>query len=429
MLELLERCDEAENVFARQQLIAGWDQERLRSARVMVVGAGAIGNEVLKNLALLGFGYLFVVDFDTIAPSNLSRTVLFRPSDVEQPKALVAAARVLSLCLEPAARVDAFSGDVVWELGTGVFRAMDLVLGCVDNIEARLAINRQCSLAGTPWIDAGINGLAAHVALFRPPESVCYRCGLSPRQLALSRERYSCDDFKRRAAAAGKAPTVQVISALVAALQVQEAVKLLCGLRVETGVRLHFQGNLNELFTVDLRRRLDCPAHAQYPPSLPSLDVGREATLRQLLEELSSPERSGAGSTLDLRSERSFVLRVRCRSCARWLEVGKPRHAVFDTDVYCDDCTADDRPEGTPETITETEDLSVFTLRDTPREVLELTLEKIGIPLLGVLPVRDAGGEYRYYELTGDRSALLPGLPPERQPAATAQREENDGNA
>src|SRR6185295_4128458 len=99
--------------YSRLRLIGWWDQERLRAARVMVVGAGAIGNEVLKNLALLGFGYLFVVDFDTIEASNLSRTVLFRPEDVGRSKALVAAERVRALCLEPSARVDAFHGDLV----------------------------------------------------------------------------------------------------------------------------------------------------------------------------------------------------------------------------------------------------------------------------------------------------------------------------
>src|SRR5581483_10388459 len=99
MIEILETGGaEPENVFDRQMLIAGWDQEKLRKAKVMVVGAGAIGNEALKNLALLGFGHLLIVDFDTIAPSNLSRTVLFRPEDVGRSKALVAAERVRELC-------------------------------------------------------------------------------------------------------------------------------------------------------------------------------------------------------------------------------------------------------------------------------------------------------------------------------------------
>src|SRR5262245_33258927 len=82
---------EDEDPFERQRRIDWWDQNVLRKARIMVVGAGALGNEALKNLALLGVGGLFIVDFDTISGSNLSRTVLFRKQDVGREKAAAAA--------------------------------------------------------------------------------------------------------------------------------------------------------------------------------------------------------------------------------------------------------------------------------------------------------------------------------------------------
>ena len=66
---------------ASLKLIDWFDIERVRSARILVIGAGAIGNEVLKNLALLGIGHVFIYDKDTIDMSNLSRSVLFRASD------------------------------------------------------------------------------------------------------------------------------------------------------------------------------------------------------------------------------------------------------------------------------------------------------------------------------------------------------------
>jgi adenylyltransferase/sulfurtransferase len=77
--------------YARQQLIPGWQQAHLAEATVLVVGAGALGNEVLKNLALVGVGHLIIVDMDRIEPSNLSRTVLFQADDVGQTKATTAA--------------------------------------------------------------------------------------------------------------------------------------------------------------------------------------------------------------------------------------------------------------------------------------------------------------------------------------------------
>ena len=155
--------DPENNPFDRQERIEWWSQEKIGQAKIMVVGAGAIGNETLKNLALLGVRNIFIVDFDTISKSNLSRTVLFRRSDVDKKKSQIAAERIRDLCLADNPNIDWFHGDLVWELGTGVYRDMNLVLGCLDNVETRLAINKQCRLAQTPLIDSGINELARHV--------------------------------------------------------------------------------------------------------------------------------------------------------------------------------------------------------------------------------------------------------------------------
>jgi hypothetical protein len=64
--------------------ISWWERDKVRDARVLVVGAGALGNEVIKNLALMGVGHLFIVDFDTIEAANLSRSVLANPCPVFQ---------------------------------------------------------------------------------------------------------------------------------------------------------------------------------------------------------------------------------------------------------------------------------------------------------------------------------------------------------
>ena len=77
--------------YDRLRLIAWWDQEKLRRAKVLVVGAGALGNEVLKNLALLGIGRVWIVDFDAIEDTNLTRSVLFRSRDRGRNKAVAAA--------------------------------------------------------------------------------------------------------------------------------------------------------------------------------------------------------------------------------------------------------------------------------------------------------------------------------------------------
>ena len=90
--------------YSRLRLIAWWDQDKLAASRVMVVGAGALGNEVLKNLALLGVGTVYLVDFDHIEESNLTRSVLFRHRDCGRPKAEAAAEALRDM--NPDTRVD-----------------------------------------------------------------------------------------------------------------------------------------------------------------------------------------------------------------------------------------------------------------------------------------------------------------------------------
>ena len=81
-----------EDRFSRFKLIGWWDQAKLARAKVLVVGAGALGNEIVKNLALLGVGNVLIADMDRIENSNLSRSVLYRAADNGQFKAEAAAA-------------------------------------------------------------------------------------------------------------------------------------------------------------------------------------------------------------------------------------------------------------------------------------------------------------------------------------------------
>ena len=109
------------------QKISWWDSKKIQEAKVMVVGAGALGNEVLKNLALLNVGHIVIIDFDTIEYSNLSRSVLFREDDCGQRKANVAAERVRNL--NPNVKVKSIHGDIFIDVGLGIFREMDVVIG------------------------------------------------------------------------------------------------------------------------------------------------------------------------------------------------------------------------------------------------------------------------------------------------------------
>ncbi len=138
-----------EGRFARFAAIKWWDQSLLTAARVLVVGAGALGNEVIKNLALLGVGNLIIADMDRVEESNLSRSILFRPEDEGEFKA-TAAARA-SRQIYPGMTAVAAVGNVLSDIGLGYFRWAQVVVGALDNREARVFVNQAC--AGWPSMD------------------------------------------------------------------------------------------------------------------------------------------------------------------------------------------------------------------------------------------------------------------------------------
>ena len=170
------RLDREDDRFARFRLIAWWDQELLARSKVLVIGAGALGNELIKNLALLGIGRTLIADMDSIEASNLSRSVLYRQADEGRPKAATAARAAREIY--PGMAAEAFAGDITTALGRGVFRWADVVLGGLDNREARLFTNRVCLQLGTPWVDGAIEALQGVVRAFRLGDEACYECTL-----------------------------------------------------------------------------------------------------------------------------------------------------------------------------------------------------------------------------------------------------------
>ena len=405
--------DVEDNPFDRQERIAWWSQEKLRNAKVMVVGSGAIGNETLKNLALLGVGNIFIVDFDTISTSNLSRTVLFRRSDKGEKKSEIAAKRTQELCLVEDARIDWFHGDIVWELGTGVYREFNIVLGCLDNVETRFAVNQQCWLAGTPWIDSGIYELGAHVSVFFPPEPPCYQCAATKEQIIAKRQRYSCDDFKKTMLKEGKMPTVQVASAFVSSIQVQEAVKIICGQEASIGKKIYFQGKRNDFDILQLQVNHECEAHMLSYPEVTSLSLSSEETVNAFLQMITQEQYSGKGACLDFRGgDRNFIVSTSCRTCGNRIEFFRPSFRIYDTETICSKCQQKGISMDSVDINKPIEKVMLyeFCLEETEERVLNMSLRDIGVPFLHIVTVRDIQGNYQYYELTGDRRIIFPNI-------------------
>lgn len=380
MSELLEIRDD--DRYSRLRLISWWDQSKLRAARVMVVGAGALGNEVLKNLALLGVGSIFVVDFDTIEDSNLSRSVLFRAADNGREKAAVAAERTMEL--NPDVRVEALTGDIMLDVGLGRFADSDVVIGCLDNREARLWVNRSCWKVSRPWVDGGIQEISGVVKVFVPPDSACYECGMTDADYRLINLRYSCPLLKREQILEGKTPTAPTVSSMIAGMQVQEALKLLHGMPVDAGCAAVFNGNSNNLYTTAYQRQEECLSHETWGDWQTAAVDRRTTTARQFLTQV-----GGAGAELVL--EREFVTRFACPTCRQDRTVNRLLARLSERDGRCPGC-------GEIMQMTPTHRVAAGDA------TADLTLAELGVPEHEILRVRGEEGD-RFFRLTSRHGA------------------------
>lgn len=259
----MERVDLSESRYHRQELITWWDQSKLRSARVLVVGAGAIGNEVVKNLALVGIGNIEVVDMDTIEHSNLARCVFFRERHEGMPKAAVLASEVMELNPEVKAIAHVMP---VQRLGIGYLRNFDIIIGALDNREARAWVNQAARKLSKYWIDAAIEGLRGLVRTFGP-EGACYACTLTEADYKQMAHRRSCALLAPEEMLGGKTPTNATTASIVAGIQVQEAIKYLVG-RIDLmsliGKSWQYTGDSMQTYLLGYQSDEYCMAHDTY---------------------------------------------------------------------------------------------------------------------------------------------------------------------
>lgn len=367
--------------------ISWWERKRVEEAKVLIVGAGALGNEVIKNLALMGVGHLFIMDFDTIEAANLSRSPLFRESDSGRRKAEVAAARVKDL--NPNVKVQYLHGDVTTQLGLGVVRRMDVIIGCLDNREARLAVNRFSYWMNKPWVDGAIQELLGLVRVFVPGQGACFECTLNEQARRDLAVRYSCPLLARQNILLGKVPTTPTIASIIGAMQAQEALKLIHGMPVEPGKVTHFNGMVNEMHTTAYRSREDCESHWTYGEII-ELPTRSETTS---LEEMLKIARADLGPDAILELDQELILALKCPRCHTVEQILQPISQVSFEFAHCPSCGA----------MRETEMTHVIT-GDEP--FLNRTLASVGVPPLHILRAYNAQ-EYRFYELTGDLETAL----------------------
>ena len=155
-------------MYARQQLIDGWDQEIIDKGTIMIIGVGALGCEIAKDFALMGIGKLILVDLDTIETSNLSRQMLFKPGDEGRPKAEVAAEKLKEM--NPYLKVDYYF-EKLQKLPMSVYEESDIVVAALDNFNARLDLNKICLRLKKPMVEGATHAFEGHVQIVIPEGS------------------------------------------------------------------------------------------------------------------------------------------------------------------------------------------------------------------------------------------------------------------
>lgn len=388
----LQSADFEEDRYARLRLIPWWDQERLKNATIMVVGAGAIGNELIKNLTLLGIGRILIYDMDGIENTNLTRSVLYRAKDVGRYKAEVAAERAKEM--NPDVKAKAFIANIIDDVGLGVFRRMNVVLGGLDNREARLSINQSCYKVDRPWIDGAIEALNGFARVFIPGQGACYECTMTETDWMLINKRKSCALLTHEQMASGKIPTTPTSSSIIAGIQVQEMLKLLHAdrnLPTLAGKGYVFNGLTHDSYVVEYQRKEDCMSHDTYETIVEKPWSVKTISLKEILTQIRNEQ--GEKAVLDF--DRDIATRASC-SCGEHKDLFTPVHKLKGHMLTCPKCGN----QMTFETI--------HSIRG-EEDFLDKTPFEIGIPLLHIVGGR-VGMHTTYYEFTADEAEIFDDL-------------------
>ena len=289
-MENKQQYEWGEGVFT---LLSWFKKDKVKNAHVLVAGAGALGNEVVKNLALFGVGHIYVVDFDRIEISNLTRSVVFREEDAfsHAYKADIVAKRAMEI--NPQIKVTPIVGNLFSEVGFGLYRKADVVIGCLDSRIARYQLNRLSLRAGKNWIDGSIENLTGAVKVYSPGVS-CYECGLSREEFNHIMLRTGCADVVRNQGEAGRVATTPISASIVGALQVQEAMKIIhlsadepAPFKTLQGKMLRYEGMT---CTTNIYRfsswKNSCPAHELWDDVKECSELSASMTVASVLDRL-----------------------------------------------------------------------------------------------------------------------------------------------
>lgn len=381
-------------------LLSWFKKEKVKNARVLVAGAGALGNEVVKNLALFGIGQIYVVDFDSIEISNLTRSVLFREEDAynHSYKSEIVAKRAMEI--NPQIKVVPIVGNLFSEVGFGIYNSVDVIIGCLDSRIARYLLNRLAMRAGKTWIDGSIENMTGVVRVYTPGIS-CYECGLSREEFNNIMLRTGCADVVRMQGNAGRVATTPISASIIGAMQVQEAMKIIhlsedepVPFKTLLGKMLRYEGLTNSVNTYKYASwKSTCPAHERWDNIIKVDLLSAENSVCEVLSILKEVLNVNAVE-INMRNNK-FIDKIISDKPEKEFPVQLPESKL---DNY----------------ITNNEELRKLSYKtlfhkcfieniDEYFPYQEMSLKEIGIPLFDVIQVSTEKGQF-FVELTKDAS-------------------------
>jgi molybdopterin/thiamine biosynthesis adenylyltransferase len=262
MVERVKLGEADESRYDRPKRISWLDLDSVFKSKVVLIGAGALGNEVAKNLALSGFRKITVIDMDNVVGSNLSRCLFFTERDAKmrrsKSEAVCDGIRRLSTDADPRPIT-----SKIEDCGEAPFKDNDIVLGCLDNVNARVHANAYAYQAGRVYIDGGMEGFLGKVMVSLPPDGACLQCSMNRSHLKVAAMRFSCTG-KDVVFHEPRVPAEITTTSVVSAIMVREALKIVSRRRdMVLSNALYYDGQRNVCEEMEVDLNPTCPVHSR----------------------------------------------------------------------------------------------------------------------------------------------------------------------
>jgi ubiquitin-activating enzyme E1 C len=281
--------------YSRQLIAENWKQDKLKTAKVLIAGVGALGSVVATNLVSLGIGETILVDFDTIELTNLNRQLIFREKDIGKPK-VEAASKYLAE-LNPDVTIRAYDQDL-HKLPREIFESCSIIMDCLDTFEVRRWLNSICVTLKKPLIHGGLYGWMGNVQVVIPYKTACLECQplipaerlqkacTPPGARRLTEQREKEEEEKRQ-----KVPSFTTVTTIIGGIQSQEALKLIMmgeGLSILDNY-LFYDGKSESFTQLQLQRNPGCIVCGEkYALKTIEYAIDKEEDIRSLKDRLIS---------------------------------------------------------------------------------------------------------------------------------------------